>query len=348
MRLLVLVLVALVIRPALAEQATRADPLFQADSTLDIRIAGPLETLMKERPTEEELPARLSWTEADGRPVTVDVEIRTRGNFRRRREVCPFAPVRLDVAKKEVAGTLFDGQDKLKLVTHCRTGSRRAEQFVLREFLTYRMYNLLADASYRVRLLRITWENTEDKGKSFVAYGFVIESAERLARRIDRPFIEIRGNTDEALLDPATTNLQSVFQYFIGNTDFSPIAGPPDDICCHNVTLFGAAEGPLYPVPYDFDMAGMVNSDYAAPSPSFRLRDVQSRLYRGRCRFEDRLPDTLALFEREKDALYATLDLEGALADWSRKDMRRFIDAFYAALARPDELRAGFTESCVR
>jgi hypothetical protein len=322
------------------------DPLFRSDEILELRIAGPLDTLMRERPEEDELPGKATWTTEDGTPVTVQVDLRTRGNYRRQADICPFAPVRLDFKKSEVRDTLFDGQDKLKLVTHCKSGSKRKAQFVLREYAAYRMFNALTDLSFRVRRLRVSWENTEKPGEVFEAPAFLIESEERLAKRVGLPYAAL-PSTDPAALDPAYTNLSSLFHYFIGNTDYSPVAGPRGKDCCHNSTLFGAVEDGLFPVPYDFDMSGLVNADYASPNPRFNLRDVQSRLYRGRCPFNDHVAASIAAFDEHRDTLYGVLDSVEGLADWSRRDMSRFMDKFYAITGDPEEVREQITEKCV-
>jgi hypothetical protein len=340
-------LAGLAVLPAAnAQTFGEADPLFRSNEVLELRIAGPLDTLMKERPEEDELPGKATWATTDGASVTVQVDLRTRGNYRRQADVCPFAPVRLDFKKSEVQETLFDGQDKLKLVTHCKSKSKRSVQFLLREYAAYRMFNALTDLSFRVRLLRVTWENTERPGEVFEAPAFLIESEERLAKRVGLPYAALpSAGTDT--LDPSYTNLSSLFHYFIGNTDYSPVAGPKGKDCCHNSTLFGALEDGLFPVPYDFDMSGMVNADYASPNPRFSIRDVQSRLYRGRCPFNAHVVDSIAVFDLHRDALYGVLESVDGLADWSRRDMSRFMDKFYETTGDPDEVREHITGSCV-
>lgn len=346
MRLLFLVVPIGFLHAAQAQTFDDADPLFRSADVLELRIAAPLETLMRERPDEEELPGTASWTDADGRSVTVDVDIRTRGNYRRQRDICPFAPLRLDFRKKQVEDSLFDGQDKLKLVTHCRTGSRRNAQYLLREYLVYRMFNTLTDLSYRVRLLQVTWENTEKDGETFIAPAFFIEHDEQLGERVGLPPAALQKTTVDRL-DPGYTNLASMFHFFIGNTDFSPVAGPAGDECCHNSTLFGSDDGPYFPVPYDFDMSGMVNTDYASPNPRFRISDVQSRLYRGRCPHNEHVPASIALFDQHRDELYAFIDNTDDLEKGPRRDMRRFTDKFYAIVDDPAGVQDKIIGKCM-
>ena len=307
------------------------DPLFASHEPLEITITAPFTTLMRERPEEEELAGMASWTEPDETTAEVSVQLRTRGNYRRDRDNCPFAPLRLNFRGSEVEGTLFDNQDKLKMVTHCRDRSGRFEQLVIREYLTYRLLNTITDISYQVRLLRVTYQNTEDERRDRESWAFVIEHKDRFDNRTGLDPLEIDGAsiTD---LDPAFTNLGSLFQYMIGNTDFSPLSAAEGRSCCHNTHPFALEGGPVHSVPYDFDMSGMINAPYAAPNPRFGLRDVRQRLYRGRCRFNEHLPATIAHYQDVRDELYAVVADEPAIEDRDRRYMINYLDSFYRTL----------------
>ncbi len=343
LRIVSFLLLAMVVSVA---RAAEPDPLFQSNEVLTISITAPFTTLMRERPDEEELPGTASWTEADGRQVEVGVELRTRGNYRRDASTCPFAPLRLDFRGSEVDGTLFDGQDKLKLVTHCRERSSRYEQLVLREYLTYRMLNAITDISYRVRLLRITYRDTEGRRDDRETWAFLIEHKDRFARRTGLEPLEIDGTTIHAL-DPAYTNLTSIFHYMIGNTDFSPISAPEGTACCHNTHPFSAENGPIHSVPYDFDMSGMIDAPYAAPNPRFRLRDVRHRLYRGRCRFNEHVAASVARYQEVRDALYAIVADEPNLSSTTRRSMNSFLNSFYRTIDDPRSVERRLTGACI-
>ena len=146
----ILVFLALVSPATLAQDTGKTDPLFDDHSVIVLTITAPMPSLLKQRPNEEYLPGRIEYTEADGSMVTIDTGVRTRGNYRRQKRICPFPPLRVNVDKSQAKGTLFHKQDKLKLVAHCRDNSERYEQGVIREYLAYRILNLLTDISYRV------------------------------------------------------------------------------------------------------------------------------------------------------------------------------------------------------
>ena len=90
----------------------------------------------------------------------------------------------------------------------------------------------------------------------------------------------------------------------IGNTDFSPVAGPPGEDCCHNYVLFKGEGANITPVPYDFDQSGFVDAPYANPNPRFKIRSVKQRVYRGRCGNNSQIPDTLQQFQDKRAEIY--------------------------------------------
>ncbi len=323
-----------------------ADPLFQDDSVVELTINAPMKPLLGKRPDEEYLPGTLSYTEADGSVVKLEIGIRTRGNYRRQPRVCPFPPLRLNVKKSEAKKSLFHKQDKLKLVAHCRDNSERYEQNVIKEYLAYRILNALTDTSYRVRLVRVTYIDSEQKDDNRVRYGFFIEHKNRLAKRLGLAEI----STDRikvADLEGPYSDLTSLFQFLIGNTDFSPIAGAEGEDCCHNTTLFGNEGQPIYAIPYDFDMSGLVDAPYAQPNPRFRIKRVTQRLYRGRCAYIDNLPASLQRFQENRDAIYGLVDQQPELQDSTRKKVRKFIDRFYDVIDNPKKVQREIASRCI-
>jgi hypothetical protein len=317
--------------------------LFQDDEALDVTITAPLTTLIKERSKDEYLSGVFQYTEADGNTVDFDLNIRARGNFRH--ETCDYPPVRLNLKKSQAKGTLFDNQDKLKLVIQCDKYDRY-EQMVLREYLAYRILNTLTDTSFRVRLLRVTYVNTETDGENKVRYAFLIEHKKRLAARLDREAIELQ-HTTVAAIQPDRLNLTSVFQFMIGNTDFSPIAGPAGDGCCHNYVLFGNEVDPIVAIPYDFDQSGFVNAPYAQPNERFRIRSVRQRLYRGRCVNNEHIEASLSRFRDHRDAVYERVIEQEGLEPGVRKQLVHYIDDFYEIIDDPRNVKRRIINRCV-
>jgi hypothetical protein len=325
-------------------QPTHAQALFTDNSILQVRIEAPLETLYRERPDDEYLDGSLSYTEADGRIQRFDVRLQTRGRFRRQRSTCPFPPVRLNFKTGDLVGSLLEGQDKLKLVTHCNTRRDKFEQLVMREYLAYRILNSLTDKSFRTRLLHITYVDTENDNESITRYGFVIEDDDDVGRRIGMESLKI-AKLNYSDVDQAYTNLVTVFQYLIGNTDYSLIRGPADDDCCHNAVPF--SDGSLvWPVPYDFDFSGLVDAPYADPAPQFKIRSVRTRVYRGRCSNNDILDETLATFRAKKNEIYGLVTALPDLDDRNRREVTQYLDSFFRVAEDEKRIEREFVREC--
>ncbi len=209
--------------------AGKTAPLFVGNDALDVTIEAPFTRIMRERSTEEDLPAILTFKDVDGGTVSLEIGVRNRGKYRQQRRICPFAPLRLNFRKSGVKDTLFATVDKIKLVTHCRSGRDSYQQAVLREYLAYRILNIITDYSYRVRLLRIQYVDTQDGDTNPDNFGFLIEHRDQLADRIGVAIRDLES-VRVADLESANTNLGSLFQYLIGNTDFSPTAGAEENL----------------------------------------------------------------------------------------------------------------------
>jgi hypothetical protein len=320
-------------------------PLFASHAPMSVTIEAPLTTLMADRPEKEYLEGTLSFTGDDDTAITLDLKIRTRGNYRRMPEHCDFAPVRLNFRKAQVADTLFDGQDKLKLVAHCKNDVPYFDQLVLREYIAYRILQVMTEKSFSVRLFQINYVDTEG-ASPMTRLGFVIEDDDDVAKRIGMKTAKSDDITHYDL-DPHQENLVNVFQFLIGNTDFSLVKGEPNKSCCHNSELMSATDGaPFTPVPFDFDFAGMVNTPYAQPNPRFKLRNVRQRLYRGHCRNNELLPGTFQQFIDKKDAIYRIIDELEWLGSRSRSDVTYYLNGFFQRISNPKTIRSRFLNKC--
>ncbi len=321
-----------------------ADPLFTSSDILEVRLVAPFDVIASDRPTDEDIPGKLYVAIENGEKIAFDVGIRTRGRFRLNPDICAFPPLRLNFKKSQLNDSLFDGQDKLKLVTHCRHRSQIYEQNMLVEYLAYRILNLMTDYSFRVRLLNVNYANHEaDNG--FQKFAFVIEHKNRLATRIGIPILSVASTTASSL-DAVHSNLTSVYQYLIGNTDFASTAGPPGTECCHNYVLFGSNEGPYYSIPYDFDMSGIVNAPYATPNPKIQLNSVEERLYRGFCINNALLPDTLEQFHSKRGEIESLIRGQPGLSSSSRKSMLRYINQFYSKISSERSVNRFIVATC--
>lgn len=328
--------------------AADADPLFAENSVLNVRIVAPLKQIMTDRPTDDDgdndNDPRGSFIliSDSGAESEFPIKLVTRGN--NRLDECPFAPLRLDFRKTKLADTLLAGQNRLKLVTHCRNGSFAYQQAVIREYLAYRILNVLTDYSFRVRLLHIDYDYADDDNEQESSYGFFVESRKGLAARIDKERQDL-ASVEFSSLDREHANLISVFQYFIGNVDYSPVAGGSER-CCHNSALFSDDVGHYWSIPYDFDSTGFVEALHVNISPSFRQRHIRQRVYRGRCANRDLLPGTLQQFRDQRAEIENLVESQAELSKSKRKRLLSYIEDFYLQLEDEDELIKEFSGGC--
>ena len=328
-----------------AQEIGAPDPLFQSDEILDVRIVAPVSTLVSERPIDEELPGIFQYTNSAGEAVEFDIKLRARGKFRRDKHNCRFPPLRLNFVKSQTKGTLFHKQKKVKLVTHCQNSSKYA-QVLLREYIAYRLLNVMTDASFRVRLLRITYVENERSKADDVRYGFIIEHKDRLAKRMGKTILEI-PSTSPRSLNPEYANTISLYHYLIGNTDFSSVKGPKGEICCHNHVLFSNEGEAVWSVPYDFDQAGLVDAPHAAPSEQFNIHSVKQRLYRGRCIHNDYVSATAANYQSKREDLLQVVNGLDVASERSVKSMTGYVEKFYKTLSSEKRVNSSLIKKCI-
>jgi hypothetical protein len=308
--------------------------LFVDDEPLAIRLEAPLRTVFADGDDPEYQPARIEVANAEGEPLAVDLRVRLRGKSRT--EACTFPPLLLNFPSDQPAGSPFAGENRLKLVTHC-LASVQHEQHVALERQIYLALNLLTASSLRIRPVEMTYFDTDRGRETADRIGFLIEDEERFAERSGLAIVSTE-RVDRALYDARALALLDVFQYFIGNTDWSAVAGPPGETCCHNVVPFARPDGVMLPVPYDFDATGLVDAPYAYPAPQIPIRSVRERLYRGQCRDLTELTPVFATFTAQREALTALFSPQAGVPERSATKARQYIDQFYAVLA--DEARA--------
>ena len=256
-----------------------------------------------------------------------------------------FPPLRFNFKKDQVAGTPFEGQDKLKLVTPCKKGDR-SKADVMEEYAAYRIFGLLTDISFRVRLVNITFNDTDDRihEKFRQSYGFLIESQDQLVMRVGGSLSEIPAVSLKRI-DEKQAALLYVYQYLIGNTDWSFVAADGDENCCHNVNLIKVGDK-QFPVPYDFDLAGIVNASYARPDPSLKIKKVRMRLYRGFCTDPGVLRNALtAITSREVEVKEIINHLPQLTAKEKAKQID-YLDKFFRKADDEDQIISSFEKSC--
>ena len=269
-------LAALALAASTVAPAAPPKPLFASDQQIRITIQGPISMLASKRAAAA-LPATLV---ADG--VTYPITLAPRGITRLSKDTCQFPPLRVEFTRPPPPGSLFHGQHRLKLVTHCRNGVD-FQQKVLLEYSAYRIYNLLTQQSFRARLANVDYVDAD--GKPFVSrVGFFIEDFDDVAKRNNMRVAHMGPRVPLEQIDATAGGRFAVFEYLISNYDWSMRAGPEGDECCHNGRLMSVTGGgTLTPVPYDFDFSGLVDAPYAGVPEGIPVETIKQRNYRGYC-----------------------------------------------------------------
>ena len=334
---------ALILVPCLSSAQDPAARLFASETPLSLRITGPFRELSRVDSERPEHDAVLEMLESDGAGEGIGIEIRVRGNSRLRG--CDFPPLSLDFPRELVDGTPFAGQNRLKLVTLCKAGANYVD-YLAKEFLIYRMWNELTDRSFRVRWANVEYVYTDsNRARSVATPAFLIEGDWEVAERLALGVIETASLARGSLDVPHTARF-ALFQFVIGNTDWSVTDGPEGEFCCHNGKVIGGENGPYSVVPYDFDNSGLVNAEYAVPNPILPIRSVTQRLYRGYCSFNDEIAGAVAELNGQRDDLIRILDAE-PLSERGRERAIEYLSRSFETINDPRELERQIYGRCL-
>jgi hypothetical protein len=315
-------------------------PLFAEREPLVMSLVADFEALRSDRAEEPvERPALVVLPGSSG-VDTVEAQLRPRGNTRRDPGVCSFPPLRLNLKKRQTVGTVFADQDKLKMVVPCRPERDAYEQYVLLEYLAYRIHGLLTEASFRVRLAHVTFVPTSRDGEPLTRYAFLIEDDDALALRLGGEVLDLpdgRGVRPTAL-DPREATLNAVFQYMIGNTDWGEDTG-------HNMELIHAP-GVVRAVPFDFDYAGLVDAMYAATDPRLGSDSVRERRFRGWCFAPVYRDAALRVLQEARPAVDALLGAVPGLHPDSHLDAAAYLESFWEDVETPERAERRMYRDC--
>ena len=323
--------------------AAQTTPLFASDDPIHVTIRGPIGVIA--RNAEDSTQPREGQLVLAGAPETYPIQLSARGITRRTRDVCTFPPLRVEFMQKPAATSLFVHQGRLKLVTHCQPSDGYQQQLLL-EYSAYRIFNLLSPTSFRARLATVDYQ--EPTGKAVVSrWGFFLEDIDDVARRngMTRPVLGAR--IQASLLERRQAARVGLFEYMIGNLDWSMRAGPEGEPCCHNSRLI-APKGvtTLTPVPYDFDYSGLVDAPYAVPPEGFPINNVRNRYFNGYCRLNAETLAAAAEFRAKRpeiEALYRTIP---GMSDRTRAKALAYIASFYQVIATDDSVTTKILKKC--
>ena len=323
---------------AIADQIGDTLDLFNSSEPLKVVFESDFKNLVKRKFKEEYQDARFTVMYNDTVKVTRDIEIKSRGNMRK--GSCFMPPLKLNFPKKDAFIKQLKHFDKLKMVLDCKR-SDIYEQYLLSEYYAYKIQNIITKYSLRVRLLEVTYIDLSGRYKDITNFAFIIESIEQLNERLNTIQIETKGvrdlRTDLRVLDDSY-----LFQYLIGNTDWS-ITG------LHNIYILKSLDPTKpnpYVVPYDFDYAGIVNTNYAIPDPELGTESVRERVYRGVCITPNEIYQARGRFIALKQKIYDLYRNESYLSKFNKNVTISYLDEFYDIIEHENAFKREIIDNC--
>lgn len=321
-------LVLYTILTSYAQERTKSfSDLFDSNEILNIRLESDFKKVFKNRDDTTNYDAVLSYFDENGTNERISLKIRSRGV--QRKIECSFKPLKLNFEKKSVISTIFENQQAIKLVTHCRK-QNVYEQNTIQEYLIYRALNILTDTSFRVRPLQINYVYNGKRIDSIQRFGFIIERFKYMAERLEMKTFK-KMNFHPKRTDIDHMNLIDLFQFMIGNTDYSVYK-------LHNVKLIIDTivhQKPLA-VPFDFDWCGLIDAAYAKPNPMFGTKSVGERIYRGFELDASKLQKIFDRFNLKRTDIVKLFENEPLLNKSEKRRVSRYLKEFYNIINKPD------------
>lgn len=310
--------------------------LFENDSTLQLTLSTNMHELFNDRGDQPKYhPLVVSYFDEAGKKILIPAEAKTRGHFRKLKENCLYPPLLLHFFKNDtLQSSVFKDQEKLKLVMPCRS-----DDYVIYEWLVYQLYNIITPKSFKARLVSVTVADNKENKTAGPFYAILLEDANKMAARNNEIIVDRKMRPQD--VQQTDFLMMSVFQYMIGNTDWSIQY-------LQNIKLI-ALDFTQYPtaVPYDFDHAGIVNAPYAKPAEELEMSSVRQRRYRGYC-IQDmkKFDSTIALFNKVKTAIYSLYTNCTLLNSHYVKTTIKYLDEFYNTINNPASVKKEFSYPC--
>jgi hypothetical protein len=332
----VLFLTLTAVNGAYAQQYIDKVKFFTDTSIINATLTFNIKKVLAEKDKQGYIfPATFTCKLDDGSDINDHISIEVRGHSRR--AYCYLPPLKL-IYKNNTAAAFYHLKS-LKLVSACMV-SNADDQNLLKEFLIYKIYNLITERSFRVRLLNLNYKDSLGKKKTITEHAFLLEDIKEVAKR-NNSEDWTEKNYSGASTDRRQMQITSIFEYMIGNTDWGVMAG-------HNIRTLhtnGESTSRPYTVPYDFDSSGLVNTSYAIPDERLGIENVRQRLYMGLPMAKDELNEVLPIFNAQKANIYALINNFNYLTKSTKKEMINYLDEFFKTINKPSEVKDIFSSS---
>ncbi|QBA64071.1 hypothetical protein [Muriicola soli] len=313
------------------EEKKKTTKLFREQEILPIKLRFSNKEMKKETNDSTYLFSKLLFKDK-GQWDSIDVRIRARGNYRRAH--CYFPPLKVKIKKSLAKETIFKGNKELKLVMPCVQSTKSLDNIV-KEYMAYKIYEVISPFHFKTRMVSI--EYTELKGKKDKVHtvkGFLIEDIDKVAKRENAKKMKRIVHPMEQ--DDIASAQNDFFQFLIGNTDYSTAYQ-------HNQKLVFTSDFRTIPLPYDFDMSGLVDASYAVVSQVqgevLSIESVKDRLYRGFKRDEAVFQQVRKQYLDKKSEIFEVIEGIKPQFDNEKEFMiaRNFIEDFFKVLENDNQ-----------
>ena len=358
-------------------EAPVAEQLFSSYGPLSVTLEAPFDDLLRQlrQDATYSVTGTLSYTDPHVGEVHLShVEVSGRGNTSFRTGQCRFPKLKLkfQAAKGRPPGSLFDGMTSVKIGTHCgdspddvlseRWGRLQNENSPIREAFVYRLLEALRVPALKARPVRISYVNSKTittegaaaglaaRPAALVQNAMFLEDDREAESRFDAhgQYTQDTFGSADARFAPGDSARLAFAEALIGNFDWCVRFFPNDTYRCDgrhalwNVLALKRSDGSAVPVPYDFDLAGMVTGHHRwfasvfnpafAPGASEAAVEVLAQLQRTRTLFtRAQLDAARTEFVTHKKEAYAVLN-DAQLDDAGRRHAAAHLDAFYAVI----------------
>jgi hypothetical protein len=316
---------------------TSAD-IFDDTEPMRITLTFDIKKYQREKFEGEYMPVHFHYQFNDSVFLEKDMRLKARGEFRRSH--CSLAPFWLNIRLADVANKNLQDTKRIKVVTNCR-GSKDYNDYVLKEYLCYKIYNLISPVSFRVRLVSMKYVDTGRKNKVTEGWAFMIEPEEMLATRHEALVVK-KDDLAMRLMKPGQLDVVALSMYMIGNTDFS-VSGR------HNVKILGmpgfGAEGYTV-VPYDFDYTGLVNAVYAIPGENLGISSVRERYFLGLCRSDEAFAEALEHINQYRDEIFQLIHDFEPLGEKDKNYMIGYLEEYFTLASEQNRIIPSLNRTC--
>jgi hypothetical protein len=308
--------------------------VFQSDSLFRLNLRTDFSKIFSDRYDSTSYHSGvLSYLKPNGDSVLLNVRLKVRGVFRKDPANCEFPPLWVNFKKEEVKGTIFENQNKLKLVTPCQF-----ERYILQEYIIYKLYNQITDVSFRVRLVKVNYITSVKNKSLYNGYSFFIEDNKQMAERNKMKITEKFFTPYQ--LDRNAMTIVGLFEFMIGNKDWFVTSH-------HNMTLLvnDSIKIPI-PVPHDFDMSELIDPEYRKPKGVPEESLVSTQVYKGICMTPEEQRKAFQYFEDMKNQFNATIQKDPYMSKPLKNQVIGFLKRFYGIIEDPELVQTEILLKC--